>query len=133
MPQLAATIGSSTYHSAVLDFGPGLFVGWLERHVRASLQAEEDILDVEARELVVGQQRIGLTPLEFGVIAYLSEHEGKAVSRTALLDRVWGRQYDGGSNVVDARIRDLRKKLGPLSSAIETVTGVGYRFRHPGH
>jgi len=130
---LEATIGSSRHHSAVLDFGPRLLLGWLDTHVRAALGVEEEFLDPEAREIVVGDRRIGLTPLEFGVIACLSDQEGKAVSRDTLLDRVWGRKYDGGSNVVDARIRDLRKKLGPLSSAIETVTGVGYRFRHPGH
>jgi DNA-binding response OmpR family regulator len=133
LDSLATNIGSNRYQTAMLDFGPGLFLGWLDRHVQAALQVGEDLLDLEARELVVGENRVSLTPLEFGVIAYLSDHEGKAVSRDTLLDRVWGREYHGGSNVVDARIRDLRKKLGPLSTAIETVTGVGYRFRHPGH
>jgi len=126
-------IGSSRYQTAVLDFGSRLFLGWLDTHVRAALEVDEEFLDFDAREIVLGDSRVGLTPLEFGVISYLSEHEGSAISRNTLLNHVWGHDYEGGSNVVDARVRDLRKKLGPLSDSIETVTGVGYRFRNPGH
>jgi DNA-binding response OmpR family regulator len=99
-------------------------------HVRAELGVEErDILDRDARELVYDGNRIGLTPLEFGVMTYLQDNESRAVTRTDLLNEVWGYKYDGGSNVVDARIRSLRKKLGEYAWMIETVTGVGYRFR----
>jgi DNA-binding response OmpR family regulator len=52
------------------------------------------------------------------------------VSRISALTDVWGYDYQGGgSNVVDATIRSLRKKLGEHASAIETVTGLSYRFR----
>ena len=88
-------------------------------------------LDEEARELLVAGERVGLAPLEFGVLRYLVEREGKAVSRAALLADVWGYSYEGGSNVVDAVVRTLRRKLGPHAAAIETVTKVGYRFRPP--
>jgi DNA-binding response OmpR family regulator len=50
------------------------------------------------------------------------------VTRVDLLEEVWGYEYDGGSNVVDSIVRSLRKKLGDYAAAIETVTGVGYRF-----
>jgi DNA-binding response OmpR family regulator len=62
-------------------------------------------------------------------MAYLCDNEGKAVARTDLLDEVWGYKVDVGSNVVDARILSLRKKLGQRAGMIETVTGVGYRLR----
>jgi predicted ATPase len=88
-------------------------------------------LDEEARELLVADQRVGLAPLEFAVLRYLAEREGKAVSRAALLADVWGYSYEGGSNVVDAVVRALRKKLGAYAAALETVTKVGYRYRHP--
>jgi DNA-binding response OmpR family regulator len=45
---------------------------------------------------------------------------------------VWGYKYEGGSNVVDAVIRSLRKKLREKASLIETVSGMGYRFHKPG-
>jgi DNA-binding SARP family transcriptional activator/predicted ATPase len=88
-------------------------------------------LDEGARELLVAGRRVGLAPLEFALLHYLIEREGQAVSRTALLADVWGYSYEGGSNVVDAVVRALRKKLGPCASTLETVTKVGYRFRRP--
>ena len=88
-----------------------------------------ELLDVEARELVIEGRRVPLTPLEFSVMSYLHEHEDSAVSRESLLRDVWGHRYDAGSNVVDVVVRALRKKLGQQAGMIETVAGFGYRFR----
>ncbi len=55
--------------------------------------------------------------------------QGKAVSRSELLQEVWETRYEGGSNVVDAVVRSVRRKLGSQASRLETVTGVGYRLR----
>jgi Transcriptional regulatory protein, C terminal/AAA ATPase domain len=119
-----------SYHSAMLDFGPSSIDGWLMGMVAAELGADEEgLLDRDAQELVVGGQRVGLTPLEFKVMDYLSGHAGKVVTRASFLADVWGYDYDGGSNVVDAVVRSLRKKLGARASEIETVTGAGYRLR----
>ena len=70
-----------------------------------------------------------LTPLELGVMQYLEQHEGDVVKRDTLLETVWGYGDFTGSNVVDVKIRSLRKKLGQYSPMIETVSGVGYRFK----
>ena len=70
-----------------------------------------------------------LTPLEFGVLQSLLQRKGKAVSRATLIEEVWGQAYVGGSNVIDVVVRSLRKKLGRKAAALETVRGVGYRFR----
>ena len=130
VPEDAQVIDGKVYHSAVLDLGPALFEGWLAGHMRSEMGVDQDeILDFDARELIVDGKHIALTPLEFGVMVYLYDRAGKAVERSTLLDSVWGYQYDGGSNVVDARIRSLRKKLGQSAGMIETVSGVGYRFR----
>lgn len=130
LPRAQVKLDGRVYHTAVLDFGPALFNGWLAGLVGAELGVKRDeVLDVEARELVVDDQRVGLTPLEFEVMCYLYEREGKAVSRMALLSDVWGYEYQGGSNVVDSVIHSLRKKLGDQAFIIETVTGVGYRYR----
>jgi hypothetical protein len=128
--EAAVSLDGNTYHAAMLDFGPRLVDGWMAGHVRAELGlGEQEVLDRDARELLIDGSRIGLTPLEFGVMVYLQDNEGKAVTRTELLNEVWGYKYDGGSNVVDARILSLRKKLGESAWMIETVTGVGYRFK----
>ena len=73
--------------------------------------------------------RVPLSRLEFGVIQSLTRQPGVVVSRAALRAEVWGTDYEGGSNVVDAVIRLLRKTLGMRASRIETVSGIGYRFR----
>jgi hypothetical protein len=127
-------VGGLRYHMALLDFGPGSVDGWLANLVAAELKPADEAsvtLDVDSHELVVDRQRVGLTKLEFDVLRYLSEREGKAVQRGDLLEEVWGYTYDGGSNVVDVVVRSLRKKLGVRASALETVTKVGYRFRRP--
>ena len=104
--------------------------GWLARLVSAELGLEESgLLDSAARELVIDGRRIGLTKLEFGVMEYLTKREGQAVSRAALLESVWGQTHNGGSNVVDAVVRGLRKKLADRAARIESVQGMGYRLR----
>jgi DNA-binding response OmpR family regulator len=54
-------------------------------------------------------------------------HEGQVLSREQLLNQVWGYDYDPGSNIVDVYVGYLRRKL--LPDVIETVRGMGYRFR----
>jgi hypothetical protein len=118
------------YHTAMLDFGPSSVDGWISDLVAAELGMEDEkLLDTEARELVLDGTRVNLTKLEFDVLHYLSQNDGKALSRDRLLDDVWGLSYHGGSNVVDVVIRALRKKIGTRADMIETVRGVGYRLR----
>lgn len=130
--QIQEEIDAKQYYSAVLDFGPSLVSGWLTKLIDAELGIEPDeILDVEARELATEGSRVRLTKLEFDVMNYLCQREGKVVTRISLLENVWGYEYEGGSNVVDVVIRSLRRKLGEKASLIETVTGMGYRFHRP--
>jgi hypothetical protein len=136
LTETAVTLDGRHYPSAVLDFGPGSVDGWLAGLAAAELgmQGPSQLLDLEARELVLEEDRVSLTPLEFGVMRHLLERRDKAVSRAELLCDVWGTRYEGGSNVVDAVVRGLRRKLGKQTTSIETVTGVGYRLRSgPSH
>jgi DNA-binding response OmpR family regulator len=75
----------------------------------------------------VDGQRVDLTALEFGTLARLVEQTSQVVSRDELLDTVWKQPYSG-SNVVDAVVRSLRRKLGRFAPSVETVVGHGYRF-----
>ena len=128
-----ADVGGQPLHSVLLDMGPGSVDAWLADLVGAEITAEElrasKMLDVDARELVLPSGRVTLTSLEFGVMQYLQDHPGKAVSRYDLMEAVWGYRNDTASNVVDVVVRSLRRKLGVESSAIETVRGTGYRYR----
>jgi hypothetical protein len=123
-------VGGDTYYSAMLDFGPASIDGWLSGLVGSELGIETPgLLDRDARALVVDGRKVDLTPLEFAVMHYLTEHQGKAVPRGDLLEHVWGSGYTGGSNVVDVVVRALRAKLGSQAGQLETVRGVGYRLR----
>jgi hypothetical protein len=115
--------------AGVLDFAPSAVDGWLAGLVAAELRIDEDsILDLAQRQLVLDTRRVDLTTLEFAFISYLHQHPGEVVSRTALLRDVWATDYDGGSNVIEAVVASIRRKLGDRSASIETVRGLGYRF-----
>jgi DNA-binding response OmpR family regulator len=117
--------------AAVLDMGSGSVDGWLLR-----LAAEElgipratDLLDHAKRALHVDGALTPLTRREFDVMAYLVAREGDTVSRDNLIQDIWGLRIDPGSNVVDAVVASLRRKLGGRSGAIETARGFGYVYR----
>ena len=74
---------------------------------------------------------VELTRREFDLLACLLEHKGKVLSRSAILNMVWGYAYAGETNTVDVYIRFLRSKLDEVFGfrLIETVRGVGYVIR----
>lgn len=125
------SLDGAAYKSALLDFGPSSVDGWLAGVLEAELGAEPGPLDTGAREFVIDSKRVALTRKEFALIEYLSSNANRAVSRDELLNDVWGWKVEGGSNVVDAIVAALRRKLGPQGTIIQTVRGVGYRYRGP--
>ena len=125
----AVQLDGVSYHSVLLDFGPSSVDGWLTKlAARELLIAGDSILDPVERQLVVGGRRVDLTRLEFELLDYLYQRQGKVVDRSNLLRDVWGYSHVG-SNVIDTVVRSLRKKLGERASMIETVRGRGYRLR----
>ena len=87
------------------------------------------VVDLDAHRLRVDNAETKLTATEFRLLAELISNVGKVLTRDTLLDKVWGYQFDGYARTVDTHIRRLRQKLGPYAEWIETVRGVGYRFR----
>lgn len=87
-------------------------------------------LDVGARQVTAHGAPVALTRLEFDLLHYLLRHPGRALSRTELLDRVWGYEHYPTTRTVDYHMLSLRKKLGESSPPrhLVTVQGVGYRF-----
>lgn len=74
-------------------------------------------------------ETVKLTRKEFALLAILSRNKGRVVPREQLLDQVWGLEYYGEARTLDVHISGLRKKLGSCGNSIETVIGIGYRFR----
>lgn len=86
-------------------------------------------VDLGAHKVTLDNEEIILTATEFKLLIELMRSRGKVQSRDQLLDKVWGYQFDGYARTVDTHVRRLRQKLGPYSDWVETVRGVGYRFR----
>ena len=73
-----------------------------------------------------------LTATEFKLLTTLAQRRGRVQSREELLKVVWGYEYAGYRRTVDTHIRRLREKLGAAAEMVETVRGIGYRFRREG-
>jgi len=84
-------------------------------------------LDLHSRRAIVGDKQVELSAREFALAEELIRNPDRVLSREQLLSRVWGYDFDPGSNVVDVYIGYLRAKLG--GEHIETVRGMGYRLR----
>jgi two-component system, OmpR family, response regulator len=83
-------------------------------------------LDLRTRRAHVGGRTVDLSAREFALAETFLRHPGQVLSREQLLSRVWGYDFDPGSNVVDVYVRYLRRKLG--ADRIATVRGMGYRL-----
>lgn len=77
-------------------------------------------------------ETLKLTRKEFALLENLIKHSGRVATRQQLLDNVWGYQYYGDTRTLDVHIRRLRQKLGECADCIETVVGIGYRFKNCG-
>lgn len=91
------------------------------------LHAGDLSLDLRTRRATVGGDTIELTAREFALAETFLRHPDQVLSREQLLSRVWGFDFDPGSNIVDVYVRYLRRKIG--DDRIETVRGMGYRLR----
>ena len=76
----------------------------------------------------VNGQDVTLTYKEFEILCLLLENEGVGLTRSVLMDRIWGCEFERENRTLDVHIRTLRAKLGEAGSCIETVRGVGYKL-----
>jgi two-component system response regulator BaeR len=89
------------------------------------------VLDENTRQVAVEETLLNLTPSEFALLRVLMAHPGRVFSRSELLDRVQGYQFDGYDRTIDSHIKNLRKKISdalPEQDLIITVYGVGYKL-----
>jgi two-component system OmpR family response regulator len=91
------------------------------------------VIDDDAHRVWLGEDEIELSPTEYRLLHYLMLNEGRVLSKTQILDRVWQYDFDGDASVVETYISYLRRKLDrDGESIIRTVRGVGYAMREPG-
>ncbi len=89
-------------------------------------------LDRITREVTCDGKFVELTSREFNLLEYLMRSPGRVFTRTQILEHVWGYDFNPNTNVVDVCIQRIRKKIDSIAelSWIESVRGVGYRFRN---
>ncbi len=97
-----------------------------EPYQEADRRVGDVTLSRPRHEVVVGARTVDLTATEFELLAYLMDHPGLLFGRDALLERVWGIEFPGGTRTVDQHVAQLRAKLG-RPELIETIRGAGYR------
>lgn len=93
------------------------------------------LLDLERMEASLEGKPLPLTRREFALLAFLAQHPGRVYTREELLEAVWGPEYWGTPRTVDQHILQLREKLGEDPKTprfLETVRGLGYRFKEVG-
>jgi DNA-binding response OmpR family regulator len=110
----------------------------IARRAGMSAQAQPSLLDFgrleideAAREVRVDGIDAGLKPREFALLLELASNAGIALSRSTLLQRVWGFDFDGDERTVDVHVRRLRLKIEEkpqLPSMLQTIHGFGYKF-----
>ena len=97
------------------------------------IQAGPLLIDAEGHQVFMDGKLLELTTIEFKLLKTLAQRRGRVQTRDELLNVVWGYEYGGYARTVDTHVRRLREKLDAASSLVETVRGVGYRFkREPG-
>ena len=84
------------------------------------------VVDPARRVVTVQGNAVDLTATEFDILAALARDPGVVISRSQLLDRVWGPEFVGDDHLVDVHVANLRHKIG--EGLVETVRGVGYRL-----
>ncbi|MEN9846432.1 MAG: hypothetical protein RIS36_1579 [Pseudomonadota bacterium] len=120
-------------------FSPGVLLARVKSVVRrlgASPIADDATLSIEGlkvnptrREVHVGDALVELTNTEFKLLHFLMRQPGVVFTRTQIVDGVHGDDYPVTDRSVDVQVVGLRKKLGEIGALIETVRGVGYRFK----
>lgn len=99
----------------------------------AKLQCGAIALDPDSRKVTVDQKLVPLTLKEFDLLQMLMQNRGHVLSRSQLLENVWGWEYTDNTRTVDVHVQTLRQKIAEASpsaaSQIETVRGIGYTIR----
>jgi len=120
-------------------FSPRVLVARVKAVLRRrSAHTPEDHLTLQVKDIVINPQRhevlvqgkpVTLTYTEFRLLHYLARRPGWVFTRQQIIDNVRGDNYPVTDRSVDVQVVGLRKKLGPCGDYIETVRGVGYRFK----
>jgi two-component system phosphate regulon response regulator PhoB len=100
-----------------------------DNHNLTITRFDDLVIDRTRHQVLVGGKPVDLTASEFGILQFLAKRPGWVFSREQIISAIRGEDYAVTERSVDVQIVGLRKKLGPIGARIETVRGVGYRFK----
>ncbi len=92
------------------------------------IRVDDLVLDEDAHTVTVSGKRVDLSNKEYELLLYLLKNRGNALTRQAIISKVWGYEYDSDDRTLDTHMKLLRKDLGDYGKYITTIRGVGYRF-----
>ncbi|HSW56099.1 MAG TPA: response regulator transcription factor [Ignavibacteriaceae bacterium] len=133
-------LGASDYIQKPIS--PKKLIARIKSNLRKSDQAEKKSkkfenlkigaleIDVEKFEVKVDSKKKFFPRKEFQLLYFLAQNPGKVINRETLLKEIWGNDVYVIDRTIDVHIRKIREKLGKHSELIETIKGVGYRFKH---
>jgi len=116
---------------------PFSFAEFIAR-IRALLRRRQDTfvelrhkdlrIDVLSHRVFAGENEVVLRPKEYAILVYLVRNQGRVLSRTQIIENVWGYDFNPSTNIVDVHIKSLREKIGEFLSSdfIRSVRGTGY-------
>jgi len=100
-----------------------------QKEITAQIEANGVIIDIDRRQVNYKGKPIDLTATEFDLLLILAKTPGRVFTRNLLMDLVWGQDYYGVDRTVDTHMSRLRQKLGGGGKNLQTVHGIGYRFK----
>ena len=100
-----------------------------QKEITAKIEANGVIIDIDRRQVNYKGKSIDLTATEFDLLSILAKTPGRVFTRNLLMDLVWGQDYYGVDRTVDTHMSRLRRKLGGGGKNLQTVHGIGYRFK----
>ena len=133
-------LGASDYIQKPIS--PKKLIARIKSNLRKSAQTEKNFkelknlkigtleIDVEKFEVKVDSKKKFFPRKEFQLLYFLAQNPGKVINRETLLKEIWGNDVYVIDRTIDVHIRKIREKLGKHSELIETIKGVGYRFKH---
>ena len=99
-----------------------------ENAASTTISVGDMIIDEDAHTVTIEGKRVDLPNKEYELLLHLVKNSGNALTRSAILSKIWGYEYDSDDRTLDTHMKLLRKDLGDYGKYITTIRGVGYRF-----